>query len=87
VRRFQKIDVNEPTVEDAIKILKGLKPYYEEHHKVRYTPRCDQGGGRAVGTLHQRPQAAGQGDRRDRRSRRRRRCWCRRLEAQEDDHA
>ncbi|MBL8645496.1 MAG: ATP-dependent Clp protease ATP-binding subunit ClpA, partial [Rhodospirillaceae bacterium] len=37
VRRFQKIDVNEPTIEDAIKILKGLKPYYEEHHKVRYT--------------------------------------------------
>ena len=37
VRRFQKIDVNEPSVEDAIKILQGLKPYYEEHHKVRYT--------------------------------------------------
>jgi len=37
VRRFQKIDVNEPSNEDAIKILKGLKPYYEEHHKVRYT--------------------------------------------------
>ncbi len=37
MRRFQKIDVNEPTKEDAIKILKGLKPYYEEHHKVRYT--------------------------------------------------
>jgi ATP-dependent Clp protease ATP-binding subunit ClpA len=37
VRRFQKIDVNEPSVEDAIKILEGLKPYYEEHHKVRYT--------------------------------------------------
>ena len=37
VRRFQKIDVNEPSVEDAVKILKGLKPYYEEHHKVRYT--------------------------------------------------
>src|SRR5580693_9332668 len=37
VRRFQKIDVNEPTVEDSIKILKGLKPYYERHHKVRYT--------------------------------------------------
>ncbi|MBL8630774.1 MAG: AAA family ATPase, partial [Rhodospirillaceae bacterium] len=37
VRRFQKIDVNEPSIEDAIKILKGLKPYYEEHHKVRYT--------------------------------------------------
>ena len=37
VRRFQKIDVNEPSVPDAIEILKGLKPYFEEHHKVRYT--------------------------------------------------
>jgi ATP-dependent Clp protease ATP-binding subunit ClpA len=37
VRRFQKIDVNEPTVEDAVKILRGLKPYYEKHHKVRFT--------------------------------------------------
>jgi ATP-dependent Clp protease ATP-binding subunit ClpA len=37
VRRFQKIDVNEPTVEDAVEILKGLKPYFEEFHKVRYT--------------------------------------------------
>ncbi|WP_282181559.1 ATP-dependent Clp protease ATP-binding subunit ClpA [Aliiroseovarius marinus] len=36
-RRFQKIDVNEPTVEDAVKILKGLKPYFEEHHGVKYT--------------------------------------------------
>lgn len=37
LRRFQKIDVNEPSVEDAVKILKGLKPYFEEHHHVRYT--------------------------------------------------
>ena len=37
-RRFQKIDVMEPTVEDSIKILRGLKPYYEEHHKVRFLP-------------------------------------------------
>ncbi|MCR9176255.1 MAG: ATP-dependent Clp protease ATP-binding subunit ClpA [Alphaproteobacteria bacterium] len=37
VRRFQKIDVNEPSIPDTIKILKGLKPYYEEHHGVRYT--------------------------------------------------
>ncbi|KQW71354.1 ATP-dependent Clp protease ATP-binding subunit ClpA [Phenylobacterium sp. Root77] len=37
VRRFQKIDVNEPTIEDTIKILKGLKTYYEEFHKLRYT--------------------------------------------------
>ncbi|MEQ8429690.1 MAG: ATP-dependent Clp protease ATP-binding subunit ClpA [Roseovarius sp.] len=36
-RRFQKIDVVEPTVEDAIKILKGLKPYFEDHHSVKYT--------------------------------------------------
>ncbi|HJO89283.1 MAG: ATP-dependent Clp protease ATP-binding subunit ClpA [Alphaproteobacteria bacterium] len=37
LRRFQKIDVNEPTVEEAVEILHGLKPYYEKHHKVRYT--------------------------------------------------
>jgi ATP-dependent Clp protease ATP-binding subunit ClpA len=37
-RRFQKIDVYEPTPEDTIKILRGLKPYYEEHHKVRFLP-------------------------------------------------
>ena len=37
VRRFQKIDVNEPSLEDAIKILEGLKPYYEQYHRVRYT--------------------------------------------------
>ena len=36
-RRFQKIDVNEPSVADSIKILKGLKPYFEEHHEIRYT--------------------------------------------------
>ena len=37
VRRFQKIDVNEPSVPDAIEILKGLKPYFEDFHKVKYT--------------------------------------------------
>ncbi len=37
VRRFQKIDVNEPTVEDAIAIMKGLKPYFEDYHKLKYT--------------------------------------------------
>ena len=36
-RRFQKIDVNEPTVADAVKILKGLKPYFEDHHSIKYT--------------------------------------------------
>ena len=38
LRRFQKIDVNEPTIEDTIKILKGLRSAFEEHHKVKYTP-------------------------------------------------
>ena len=37
VRRFQKIDVNEPTADDAVDILKGLKPYYEDFHRLRYT--------------------------------------------------
>jgi ATP-dependent Clp protease ATP-binding subunit ClpA len=37
VRRFQKIDVYEPSVPDTIKILKGLKPYYEDFHKLKYT--------------------------------------------------
>jgi len=36
-RRFQKIDVNEPSVDDAVKILKGLKPYFETHHEIKYT--------------------------------------------------
>ncbi|MBK1635164.1 ATP-dependent Clp protease ATP-binding subunit ClpA [Rhodovulum adriaticum] len=36
-RRFQKIDVTEPSVEDAVKILEGLKPYFEKHHDVSYT--------------------------------------------------
>jgi ATP-dependent Clp protease ATP-binding subunit ClpA len=36
-RRFQKIDVTEPTLDDTIKILTGLKPYFEEHHRVEYT--------------------------------------------------
>src|SRR2546426_1530052 len=37
VRRFQKIDINEPTVEDAIEIMKGFKPYFEGYHKLKYT--------------------------------------------------
>ena len=37
VRRFQKIDVNEPSVEDAVEILKGLKPYFEDYHNLKYS--------------------------------------------------
>jgi ATP-dependent Clp protease ATP-binding subunit ClpA len=36
-RRFQKIDVDEPTVDETIKILNGLKTYFETHHNIRYT--------------------------------------------------
>ncbi len=39
-RRFQKIDVNEPSIDDVIKILRGLKSYYEDHHEVRYTEQA-----------------------------------------------
>ncbi len=40
VRRFQKIDVKEPTIDETIQILKGLKPYYEKHHGIEYTPEA-----------------------------------------------
>ncbi len=43
VRRFQKIDVNEPSIPDAIAIMQGLKPYYEEFHKVQYTDEAIEG--------------------------------------------
>ena len=39
-RRFQKIDVVEPSIEDSIKILNGLKQYFEEHHKIKYSSEC-----------------------------------------------
>ncbi|MBD0416315.1 ATP-dependent Clp protease ATP-binding subunit ClpA [Oryzicola mucosus] len=38
VRRFQKIDVNEPSIDDAVEIMMGLRPYYEDFHKVKFTP-------------------------------------------------
>ena len=38
LRRFQKIDVNEPSVEDTIKILTGLRGAFQDHHDVKYTP-------------------------------------------------
>lgn len=42
-RRFNKIDVSEPSPEDAVKILMGLKSYFEEFHKVKYTDEAIQG--------------------------------------------
>jgi ATP-dependent Clp protease ATP-binding subunit ClpA len=43
VRRFQKIDVAEPSIDETIEILKGLKGYFEDHHKVKYTPEALRG--------------------------------------------
>ncbi len=39
-RRFQKIEVGEPTIEETVQILEGLRSYYEEHHGVHYTPEA-----------------------------------------------
>ncbi len=39
-RRFQKIEISEPSVDETIEILKGLKSYYEEHHGVTYAPQA-----------------------------------------------
>jgi len=65
-RRFQKIDVGEPTVDDTVHILRGLKSRFEEHHSVKYSRRPARGGG-IVDPLHPRPPFARQGHRRHRR--------------------
>ena len=70
VRRFQKIDVNEPTVPGRDRDPQGPQALFRGLSQAQIHQRGDQGGGRAVGALHPRPQAAGQGDRRDRRVRR-----------------
>ena len=77
VRRFQKIDVNEPSLEDSVKILRGLKLELREAPQGPLHGRGDPRRGGAVRQIHQRPQAAGQGDRRDRRGRRLAACCCR----------
>ena len=66
-RRFQQVYVGEPTVEDTIAILRGLKERYEAHHKVAIADGALVAAARAVEPLHPRPAAARQGDRPDRR--------------------
>ena len=66
-RRFQPVFVGEPTVEDTISILRGLKEKYELHHGVRITDGAHRGRGDALQPLHHRPLPARQGDRPDRR--------------------
>jgi ATP-dependent Clp protease ATP-binding subunit ClpA len=39
-RRFQKVDITEPSVEETVEILKGLRARFEEHHNVKYSPRA-----------------------------------------------
>ena len=69
-RRFQKIDVAEPSLEDAVKIVEGLAPRYSEHHGVHYTqPALRACVELAARHLHG-PLPARQGDRRDGRGRR-----------------
>ena len=68
-RRFQPVLVREPTVEDTIAILRGLKERYEVHHGVRIKDCGHRGGGDPFRPLHHRPLPAGQGHRPDRRVR------------------
>ncbi len=68
-RRFQKVLVDEPSVEDTIAILRGLKERYEVHHGVRDHRPGHRRGRHPVAPLHHRPPAAGQGHRPGRRGR------------------
>ena len=65
-RRFQPVLVNEPTVEDTIAILRGLKDRYEVHHGVRIKDAAILAAATLVAPLHLRPLPAGQGHRPDR---------------------
>ena len=62
-RRFQPVFVSEPTVEDTISILRGLKEKYEQHHGVRITDQRAGGGRDPLQPLHHRPLPARQGHR------------------------
>ena len=68
-RRFQPVMVEEPTLEQTIEILKGIRGRYEEHHKVKITDEAVQGGRGALHPLHHGPPPARQGDRPHRRGR------------------
>ena len=66
-RRFQPVMVEEPTLEQTIEILMGIRERYEQHHKVRITDEAVEGRGRPVDPLHHGSTPAGQGHRPDRR--------------------
>ncbi len=64
-RRFQKVEIREPSVDETYRILQGLRPYYEEHHGVKYTDGAAQGRSRFGGKVYKRQVPARQGNRRD----------------------
>ena len=66
-RRFQRVDVHEPSVEETVQILEGLRPRYEEHHEVRYAKPAIRSAAELAAQAHHRPLPARQGDRRARR--------------------
>ena len=68
-RRFQPVMVEEPTLEQTIEILMGIRERYEQHHKVTITDDAVKRRGRPVDPLHHGPAPAGQGDRPHRRGR------------------
>ena len=68
-RRFAQIKVDQPSVEDTVKILEGLRERYEQHHRVNITDDALERRRRARRPLHLRPLPARQGDRPDRRGR------------------
>ena len=67
-RRFQPVIIDPPSVEETIEILRGLRPKYEEHHRLDHLRRSDRSGCQAFRSLYQRSLSAGQSDRFDRRS-------------------
>ncbi len=61
-RRFQPVQVNEPTVDETIEILKGLRARYESHHSVQIQDAALTASAQLSAALHLRPVLAGQGD-------------------------
>ena len=68
-RRFQPVTIDEPSADDAVSILRGLKSRYEVHHGVRITDAAIVAAVTARRALYRRPASARQGDRPDRRGR------------------
>ena len=66
-RRFQPVTVNEPSIEDSIKILKGLAPNYEAYHGVKISDEYSAAGCASERAVHHRPFPTGQGHRPHRR--------------------